>query len=121
MSLNSSMDNVARALLRTAHRKGDSGTYYHKNDSGTTVYFIWGTATTTSDDALGVSSDSEEAQVTLPRFVGITGLEPAIGDVLLTGSQYWGVRSIQKLGLHSNPAAWLLAVTRELELNRSDG
>ncbi len=43
------------------------------------------------------------------------------GDVLLIASQYWGVTSIKKLGLHSNPCAWLLSVRRELELNRTDG
>ena len=101
---------------------GDSGTFYHKNDSGMTVYFVWGAANTDGGQLAGLSHDMETTTLTMPRITGITGLEPGEGDLIAdSSSRYWGVVSIRKLGLPSNPCAWQLEVMREAELNRTDG
>jgi hypothetical protein len=125
MSLSLGMDGIAQALgslASVAGVVGDSGTYYHKNDSGMTVYFFWGTSTTEQVDAGYLQSDIETLNLTMPRIAGITGLEPAVGDLIMDSlSRFWGIVSVKKLGLPTNPAAWLLAVTREAELNKTDG
>jgi len=118
------MDGLAGALQRVAQTSpaGDSGTWYHKNDSGMTVYFFWGIADVAGQEFAGSMNDIENATITLPRMSGITGLEPGDGDVLVdSSSRAWRVLTINLLGLPTNPAAWTLGLQREPEFNRTHG
>lgn len=116
------MDNIGRALLTLSKVRGDSGTYYHRNDSGQTIYFVWGNASTAPDEIANVLNDVEGANVTIPKQSCLSGLEPSPGDVLVdASSKAWRVDNVSKLGLATNPCAWRLMLSREAELNRTDG
>jgi hypothetical protein len=125
MSLSGGLTNISRALsglAGVAGLAGDSGTYYHKNDSGFTCYFFWGSSTTAGVALGGLMNDLETVRITVPVGTSFSGLEPGIGDVLVTDdSKQWSVQNVVKLGLPSNPCAWALDLEREPELNRTNG
>jgi hypothetical protein len=117
------MNSLAGALLNICRARGDSGTWYNRNDSGYTCYFAWGNRAAVNGDTMaGAIHDIEETTITMPYQSGTTGNEPSPGDLLADSSgRYWQCLNVQKLGLPMSPCGYQCQMRREPEVNRING